>query len=78
MTGTFAVVQLLIGNAVENMLSDNSELHDCRELTTSDNNNTVIHFNGKITSCGVVKVDIVITLSFMSGIILVLKICLIC
>ena len=69
--GTFAVVQLLMGNTVEHVLTRHESLQNCSISATANINNTEVMFQGEETTCEAVKVDIVITLAFLSGSIMV-------
>jgi len=73
--GTFAVVQLMIGNSIERILNSNNlmECVDGRGNITDEESidNFTVEYGGRNTTCGEIKVDIAITLAFMSGVIMV-------
>ena len=74
-TGTFAVVQLMIANAIERVLTAHS-LDVCftgefnGTMLDGDQINELLVPNGTAT-CGELKVDIAVTLAFTSGAIMV-------
>ena len=69
--GTFAVVQLITGNSVEQVFAEFDALRNCSVIPIYDTNGTEVLFLGELTTCDAVKVDVVITLSLLVGIILV-------
>ncbi len=69
--GTFAVVLLLLGNSMEEVFEEHESLHNCTVSVTNDNSTTEVIFYGKNTTCEAVKVDVVVTVAFMSGLIMV-------
>jgi len=68
--GTFAVVQLLMGNTVEHMLTEHDSYHMCNNLTETENHR-IYHLSNATKTCNDFKVEIVLTLSFLSGLIMV-------
>ena len=74
--GTFAKGALIIGNSVDRVIASSPELTQyCMpgEDTVGEefNDSTPFLFNGEITTCREVKVDVVVTLALLSGLIMV-------
>ena len=70
--GTFAVVLLLLGNTIEEVFQDHESLQNC-SISLSDGNTTnEVMFYGKLTTCEAVKVDVVVTVAFLSGLMMVI------
>ena len=73
--GTFAVVELMIGNSVERViagdpiLAENCMTEDKSQAESIDSVEFLL--NGTVTTCGSVKLDIFVTLSLLSGIVMV-------
>lgn len=69
--GTFAVIQLIVGNSVESILVGNEELRNCTVSIGDRDSDMEVFFQGELTNCVGVKTDTVLTLSFLAGIIMV-------
>lgn len=74
-TGTFAVVSLMVANGIVHVLESNEEMYPC--LNGTDNNDVLVNISGTEMSCEELKVKIAVTLSFLSGIFMVREIILI-
>ena len=65
----------MIGNSIERILNSNNlmECVDGRGNITDEESidNFTVEYGGRNTTCGEIKVDIAITLAFMSGVIMV-------
>ena len=69
--GTFAVIQLIVGNTVESVLVGFKDLQNCTVSASDYDNDMDVFFQGQLTTCDAVKADTVLTLAFLSGIIMV-------
>ena len=69
-SGTFAVVELMIGNSVDQTLLTFDELRNCSSLY-NDSNVTEFLFQGELTTCDDVRTDVVVTIALLTGIIMV-------
>lgn len=65
------MIQLIVGNTVESVLVGYDELKNCTVSSDDFDNNLDVFFNGEQTTCDGVKADTVLTLAFLSGIIMV-------
>jgi high affinity sulfate transporter 1 len=66
--GTFAVVSLMVSNAITNVLGDDPDWSHCLQ---AENTSTESYINiSNSSSCEDIKVEIAVTLSFLSGIIM--------
>ena len=72
-TGTFAVIELMIRNALEHIISSDDVLRENCMLSGYENSNgsSSFIFYGTSTTCDDIKLDIVVTLAWLSGIIMV-------
>ena len=72
--GTFAVVELMIGNSVERVITGNPGLaENCLVNGSLADTNDTIEFllDGELTTCRDVKQDIIVTLALLSGVVMV-------
>lgn len=74
--GTFAVVELMIGNSIDRTLTS-IPLEECRydnhsNLSEDAVNSLLVNVSGSVVSCESVKVEIAVTLALLSGIIMFL------
>ena len=64
------MVQLILGNSIEQVFSEHDSLQNC-SISASEGNDTEVMFEGEVTTCETLRLDIVITLAFLSGTIMV-------
>ena len=86
--GTFAVVELMIGNSVDRVLSsDSGVMSNCLDIGTGNDSmvmaddlmgltgmngsDVIFEFYGQNTTCSDVRLDVVVTLAMLSGLIMV-------
>ena len=92
--GTFAVIELMIGNSLEKILYSDEILSEfclggdggsmaasnssCVMMRggivgngSGDIDSSIISYAGELTTCSQVKLDVVVTLAFLSGIVMV-------
>ncbi len=69
--GTFAVIQLIVGNSVVSTLAAFDELKNCTVSAEDQDSDSIVFFHGEFTTCNNVKADTVFTLAFLSGTIMV-------
>ena len=65
--GTFAVICLMVNNAITSVLVDDPALEPCIYSSTDPNNDTIVLVGNVSMNCSAVKIDIAVTLSFLSG-----------
>ncbi|XP_019864177.1 PREDICTED: solute carrier family 26 member 6-like [Amphimedon queenslandica] len=68
--GTFAVVSLMVANGITHVLESNEEMYPC--LNGTENNDIIVSISGTEMSCEELKVKIAVTLSFLSGIFMII------
>ena len=67
--GTFAVVSLMVSNAITRVFESDDAMMDC--LTDNDTANIVVNVSGRVLTCSELTKEIATTLSFVSGLIMV-------
>ena len=67
--GTFAVVSLMVSNAITRVFESDGAMMDC--LTDNDTTNIVVNVSGRVLTCSELTKEIATTLSFVSGLIMV-------
>ena len=67
--GTFAVVSLMVSNAITRVFESDDAMMDC--LMDNDTANIAVNVSGHVLTCSELTKEIATTLSFVSGLIMV-------
>lgn len=70
--GTFAVVELMIGNSIEKVFNADEDLmENCMDMMNLTDDSFQFYYKDQLTTCDEVRTDIIVTVALLSGIFMV-------